>query len=52
MFEAGLDPDILSGNHKLVVEGLVMWNIIDKRRLELNDMIKGKLFYYTDNKVV
>ena len=43
MLEAGLDPDQLSfsQNRKLVVESLVTFDVIDKRRLALDDIIKG-----------
>lgn len=43
MLEAGLDPDQLSfsQNRKLVVESLVTFHVIDKRRLALDDIIKG-----------
>jgi len=43
MLEAGLDPDQLSFSHnrKLVVESLMTFHVIDKRRLALDDIIKG-----------
>ena len=43
MLEAGLDPDQLSfsQNRKLVVESLITFHVIDKRRLALDDIIKG-----------
>ena len=43
MLEAGLDPDQLScsENRKLIVESLMTFNVIDKRRLALDDIIKG-----------
>ena len=43
MLEAGIDPDQLSfsQNRKLVVESLVTFHVIDKRRLALDDIIKG-----------
>ncbi|CAH3149321.1 unnamed protein product, partial [Porites lobata] len=43
MLEAGLDPDQLSfsQNRKLVVESLMTFHVIDKRRLVLDDIIKG-----------
>ena len=42
MLEAGLDPDQLSFSHnrKLVVESLITFHVIDKRRLILDDIIK------------
>ena len=55
MQEAGLDPDQLSfsQNRKLVVESLMTFHIIDKRRLALDDIIKSNniifydLFYFS-----
>ena len=43
MLEAGLDPDQLSvsQNRKLIVESLMTFHVIDKRRLALDDIIKG-----------
>lgn len=43
MLEAGLDPDQLSfsQNRKLIVESLTTFHVIDKRRLALDDIIKG-----------
>ncbi|XP_078364127.1 uncharacterized protein LOC144648453 [Oculina patagonica] len=34
LYEAGLDPDNLYGNRKLVLEGLMVYHVIDKRRLD------------------
>ena len=48
MFEAGLDPALLSSDPKLVVEGLVVYNVIDKRRLELDDIATGEVHYFLD----
>ena len=45
MLEAGVDPDqlSLSQNRKLVVESIVTFHVIDKRRLALDDIIKGNI---------
>ena len=43
MFEAGLDPDILANNTHLVAEGLMLYNVIDRRRLQLEDTKSGTL---------
>ena len=43
MFEAGLDPDILANNTHLVAEGLMLYNVIDRRRLQLEDIKSGTL---------
>lgn len=42
LLEAGLDPDHLNSNAKLIVDGLMLFNVIEKRRLELEDVAKGK----------
>lgn len=43
ILEAGLDPDTLSGDRNFITQGLMLYNVIDKRRLELNDIKKGKI---------
>ena len=43
MFEAGLYPDILANNTHLVAEGLMLYNVIDRRRLQLEDIKSGTL---------
>ena len=43
MFEAGLDPDLLPNNTHLVAEGLMLYNVIDRRRLQLEDIKSGTL---------
>ncbi|XP_031573313.1 uncharacterized protein LOC116307286 isoform X2 [Actinia tenebrosa] len=40
LFEAGLDPDELNQKRKFLLDGLMTYNVIDKRRLELDDIIK------------
>jgi len=42
LYEAGLDPDNLYGNRKLVLEGLMVYHVIDKRHLELNELAQGE----------
>ena len=46
LFEAGLDPDMLQSNKKLLVDGLIIYQVRDKRRLELDDLAIGKFMYY------
>ncbi|XP_028412049.1 uncharacterized protein LOC114534777 [Dendronephthya gigantea] len=41
LFEAGIDPDNLISNKKLTVDGLILYQVRDKRRLELDDMANG-----------
>lgn len=43
LYEAGLDPDQLynSSYRKLLVDGLMTYHVIDKRRLELEEIAKG-----------
>ena len=44
LFEAGLDPDELSTSRKkIIIDGLIMYQVIDKRRLELDDFAEGIL---------
>ena len=43
MFEAGLDPDLLANNTHLVAEGLMLFNVIDRRCLQLEDIKSGTL---------
>ena len=33
---------MLNTNRKLIIQGLVMYNVIYKRRAELDDIAKGK----------
>lgn len=42
LLEAGLDPDKLVSDRQLLVECLMRYHVIDKRRLELDDIGKGK----------
>ena len=43
LYETGLDPDQLNNSsyRKLLIEGLIIYHVIDKRRLELEDIAKG-----------
>ena len=41
LFEVGLDPDNLYGNRKFLLEGLMVYHVIDKRHLELDDLAQG-----------
>ena len=43
MFEAGLDPDLLANNTHLVAEGLILFDVIDRRHLQLEDIKSGTL---------
>ena len=53
LFEAGLDPDELSTTRKkIIIDGLIMYQVIDKRHLELDDFAEGilnKLYKHTVN---
>lgn len=42
MYEAGLDPDNLSGKKQYIMEGLISYKVIDKRIMELDEMADGK----------
>jgi len=41
LFEAGLDLDNLYGNRKLLLEGLMVYHVIEKRHFELDDLARG-----------
>ncbi|CAB3991435.1 PREDICTED: uncharacterized protein LOC107356592 [Paramuricea clavata] len=52
LYEAGLDPDELHSGRKIVIDGLIMYQVIDKRRLELDELAKGTfyiIFLVNDN---
>ena len=42
LFEAGLDPDRLSVDHKVVINDLMIYQVIDRRQQELDDIAEGK----------
>ena len=42
LFEAGLDGDQLHNDPRLIVQGLMLYQVIHKRKLELDDICKGK----------
>ena len=41
MLESGIDVDIIHSDPKLVSQGLMVYQVIDKRRRELDDIAKG-----------
>ncbi|CAB3999587.1 PREDICTED: uncharacterized protein LOC107356592 [Paramuricea clavata] len=41
VFESGLDIDLLHSDRKLIAQGLMMYQVIDKRKQELDDILKG-----------
>ncbi|CAB3995641.1 E3 ubiquitin- ligase UPL2-like [Paramuricea clavata] len=41
LMEAGLDPDNFQELYNMMIEGLMMFNVKDKRRMELLDIQKG-----------
>ena len=45
LFEAGLDRDMLQSNKKLLVDGLIIYQVRDERHLELDDLATGKFIY-------
>ena len=52
LLEAGIDLDRFIKDHKLVMEELMMYHVINKRRLQKIDMGKGmwSLCFYHMNK--
>jgi hypothetical protein len=49
LFEAGLDPG--NSDHKFLIQGLMVYNIINKRRLEIEDICKGVMGSMIDTDV-
>ena len=43
LFEAGLEPSDLSNKREFAINGLVLHQVIEKRRFELDDFAKGML---------
>ena len=43
MYEAGLDPDNLSKQPKMIVHELMIYQVLDKKHLELNDLAAGNM---------
>lgn len=43
MYEAGLDPDNLVKQPKVIVHGLMIFQVLYKRHLELDDLANGRL---------
>ena len=41
MYEAGLDPDNLAKQPKVIVHGLIVYQVLYKRHLELDDLATG-----------
>ena len=41
MMEAGLEPELLCGGRDVLVQGLLWYFVIDKRKSELDDIAKG-----------
>lgn len=51
LLEAGIDPDTFPQNRELVIQELMMFNVIEKRRLQLNDIAKGTKSIHFSGKV-
>ena len=41
MMEAGLEPELLCSGRDVLMQGLLWYFVIDKRKRELDDMSKG-----------
>jgi hypothetical protein len=41
LLEAGIDVELLSSNREMVVQYLLMYNVIEKRKLELDGISSG-----------
>ena len=44
IYEAGLDTVMLNNNRRLLVQGLVVYFVIHKRRRELDNIAKGTYY--------
>ena len=42
LIEAGLDIDKLISDPGLITQGLILFNVLLKRKLELDDIVKGR----------
>ena len=42
LLEAGLDIDKLISDPGLITQGLILFNVLLKRKLELDDIVKGR----------
>ena len=42
IFESGLDIGMLNSDPRLIIQGLMVYQVIDKRRRELDDIAKRK----------
>jgi hypothetical protein len=45
MYEAGLDPDNLAKQPKVIVHGLIVYQVLYKRHLELDDLATGNHYW-------
>ena len=43
LIEAGIDVELLHSSRELVVQGLLLYFVIEKRKLELDDICAGML---------
>ena len=46
LLEAGVDVELLHTNRKLIIQGLLIFNVVEKRKLELDDIAKGTLLFH------
>ena len=47
MLEAGIDPDLLGNStfNRVVIQGLLLYNVVDKRRPQINDIASGTVTF-------
>ena len=48
LIEAGIDVEHLTSNREIVVQHLLVYYTIEKRKLELDDISKGKFMQHYD----
>lgn len=47
LLEAGIDPDLLGNStfNRVVIQGLLLYNVVDKRRPQRNDIASGTVTF-------
>lgn len=47
LLEAGIDPDLLGNStfNRVVIQGLLLYNVVDKRRPQINDIASGTVTF-------
>ena len=48
LFEAGIDIDRLISDKRVVIQDVLLYNVIEKRRRELDDIAKGLFLFCSE----